>query len=319
MQRERIIDTTRSHADQLPRFDVQSLSLFLLLGTLAGASPSVLGCGGGSGKGGDSSAGGRGGSAGAGTGGALATGTGGSAAGGSGGLAATGGTTTAGTGGAGGSSKDAAVDGSADAGAIRGNCPQPAAAPCGGDLVGTWTLEVDACAFQSSSYCPGLTFAVAPTSSYGVVYTFNANGTLSGSIAGRFIATISYPPECLYSDAGAAQSCIDLSNSLQPIVQQLGDAGTNNILTASFNCSPGSRGTCLCDEDVAYTPRVVTGSYTTDATTITIKDLSGPGLPDAGALDGGATSSSGYCVSGNTLTLWSDSASGTARPTVLSR
>ena len=28
MQRERIIETIRSHADELPRFDVQSLSLF---------------------------------------------------------------------------------------------------------------------------------------------------------------------------------------------------------------------------------------------------------------------------------------------------
>jgi len=85
-------------------------------------------------------------------------------------------------------------------------------------------------------------------------------------------------PHLRRPQSGPRSTCIDLSNCLQPIVQQLGDAGTNNILTASFNCSPGSRGTCLCDENVAYTPRAVTGSYTTDATTITIKDLSGPGL-----------------------------------------
>ena len=284
----------------------------LLLVTLVGASLPALGCGGGSGKRVDTSAGGQSDSAESGTGGALATGTGGSVTKGTGGSSASGsgGALTKGTGGVGGSS---------DAGAVRGNCPQPAAAPCGGNLVGTWTIKFDECIIQSSAYCPGLTYSIAPTSSYGIEYTFNANGTLSTSIGGGFIGAIRYPPECLYSDTGAAQSCTDLSNSLQSIAKQLGDAGTDNIMTASYSCSSDSSGTCVCNESGVYTPRIVTGTYTTSASTITITSLSGPGIPDVGPLDGGATSPSDYCVSGNTLTLWSSSSSGTTNPTVLTK
>ena len=290
-----------------------------LLVTLVGASLPLLGCGGGSGQRVDSSAGGQS-AAGGGTGGALATGAGGALTTGTGG-SATKGTGGSSAGGAGGALTNGTggVGGNADAGAVRGNCPQTAAAPCGGNLVGTWTLKIDECIFPSSSYCPGLTYSVAPTSSYGAVYTFNPNGTLSASIAGNFIATIRYPPECLSSDAGAAQSCTDLSNSLQSIAGQLGDAGTDNIMTASYSCSADSSGTCVCNEQVAYTPRILTGTYTTSGTTITISALSGPGIPDAGPLDGGANSLSDYCVSGNTLTLWSSSSSGTTNPTVLTK
>jgi hypothetical protein len=283
----------------------------LLLVTLVGASLPVLGCGGGSGRQVDASAGGQSDSAGSGAGGALAgiggsgtKGTGGSGASGSGGALAHG------TGG---------VGGAADAGTVRGNCPQAAATPCGGNLVGTWTLKLDECALPSSSYCPGVTYSVAPTSSYGVVYTFSANGTISASIAGSFIATIHYPAECLYSDAGAVQSCTDLSNTLQSIAQKLGDAGTDNIMTASYSCSADPSGTCMCNEAVAYTPRILTGTYSTSGTTITVTALSGPGIPDAGPLDGGATSPSEYCVSGNTLTLWSSGSSSTTNPTVLTK
>ncbi|HEY5247481.1 MAG TPA: hypothetical protein VIJ15_03390 [Dermatophilaceae bacterium] len=302
---------------------------------LLGAFLSVLGCGGGSGQRVDSSAGGQS-AAGGGTGGALATGAGGALSTGTGGAlttgtggalaTGTGGSVTKGTGGSSAGGAGGALTngtggsgGNADAGAVHGNCPQTAAAPCGGNLVGTWTLKVDECIFPSSSYCPGLTYSVAPTSSYGAVYTFNANGTLSTSIAGNFIATIRYPPECLSSDAGAAQSCTDLSNSLQSIAGQLGDAGTDNIMTASYSCSADSSGTCVCNEQVAYTPRILTGTYTTSGTTITVSSLSGPGIPDAGSLDGSAASPSDYCVSGNTLTLWSTSSSGTTSPTVLTK
>jgi len=306
----------------------------LLFVTLVGASLPVLGCGGGSGKRVDSSAGGPSDSAGSGTGGTPATGTGGSLATGTGGSLATGtgGSLATGTGGSvtgtGGSSTSGSggamtkgtggAGGSADAGAVRGNCPQAAAAPCGGNLVGTWTLKVDECAVSSSSFCPGLTYLVSPTSSYDVVYTFNASGILSASIAGTFIATISYPPECLQSDAGAAQSCTDLSNSLQSTGRQLGDAGTDNIMTASFSCLADSSGTCVCNEEVAYTPKILTGMYTTSGTTITTT-LSDPGMSDAGPHDAGATSPSDYCVSGNTLTLWSNNSSGTATPSVLTK
>lgn len=308
----------------------------LLLVTLVGVSLPVLGCGGGSGKRVDSSAGGQSDSTGSGTGGALATGTGGALATGTGGALATGtggvlatgtgGSVTTGSGGSSTSGSGGALThgtggagGGADAGVVRGNCPQSASAPCGGNLVGTWTLKFDDCIIPSSSYCPGLTYSVAPTSSYGVVYTFSANGMLSASIEGTFIATLRYPPECLYSDAGAAQSCTDLSNTLQSLAQQLGDAGTDNIMTASYRCSADSVGTCVCNEEVAYTPRILTGTYTTSGTTITATSLSGPGMSDAGPLDGGAATPSGYCVSGNTLTLWSNSSSGNTTPSVLSK
>ena len=148
---------------------------------------------------------------------------------------------------------------------------------------------------------------------------FHRNGTLSASIAGSFIATISYPPECLYSDASATQACSDLSNTLQTVAQEISDAGTDNIMSASYSYSEALDGKCVCNENVAYVPRTVTGVYTTSGTQLTIVSLSGPGLPDAGPLDGGANSPSGYCVSGNTLTLWDSSSSSTSKPTLLTK
>jgi hypothetical protein len=301
--------------------------------TLLGASWAVFGCGGGSAKHVDASVGGLGGTAGSGSGG-VSTGTGGSPSSGVGGsavkglggsttngkggamTAGTGGTPSTGAGGPGTSVSDASVG---DVPVARGTCPQVASAPCGGNVVGTWTLKVDECLFSSPTYCPGLTFSVAPTSNYSVTYSFKADNTLSASISGNFIATIRYPPECLYSDAGATQSCLELSNTLQSVAQQISDAGTDNIMSASYACSADSDGTCACNENVVYTPRTLTGSYTTSGTKLTTLSLGGTGLTDGGPLDGGADGPTDYCVSGNTLTIWPSSSSSNSKITVLTR
>ena len=262
---------------------------FLLVTLISGALV-VLGCGGGSAKHDGAPAAGTGGSQASGTGGALGSGTGGSTASGS----------------------DAAVD--------AGSCPSASTfTPCGGNVTGTWHLKFDECAFSSSSSSCGMSISISPASTYGVAYTFNANGTLSASIGGNYIGTIRYPPACLGSDAGAVQACADLSNSLQNVAQQAGDAGTDNITSMTFNCATDVSGTCICNENVAYSSRVITGTYTTSGTKITITALTGTGLPDAGVGDAGANQSTDYCVSGNTLTLAPDSSSSSDKPVVLTK
>jgi hypothetical protein len=263
----------------------------------------ALGCGDGSAKHVDSSAGGSGGTAGSGSGGALANATGGSSA-------------TSGN--AGGSGSDASVSGIADASAVDGTCPKVANAPCGGDVIGTWTLKFDECVFPSGSpsYCPGLTFSIDPASNYGATYTFNANTAFSASIGGKVASTTRYPPSCLNGDAGAAEACAQLSTLLQTTAPKLGDAGTDNISSASYSCSSDPGGTCVCDSRITYISRTVAGNYTTSGTKLTITALGGN---DAGVLEQGADGPTDYCVSGNTLTLWPTDPSSTSKPAVLTR
>ena len=232
-----------------------------------------------------------------------------------------GGVLTGGTGGQGGSGtqgRDASVGSTKDA---LTTCPQAAPAPCGGSVVGTWTVRFDECVFPSSSYCPGLTLSVSPTSTFGVVYTFNAGGTANATISGSLIATMRYPPECLYSDAGAVRACQDWSNAGEAALQQQADAGTNNfgssVVSGSYSCAADSSGICVCDEKVTYAVKTMTGTYSTSGTKLIPLGLSG--LGDAGPSDAGSDGPTDYCVSGNTLTLWPPASSSSSKPTVLTR
>jgi hypothetical protein len=224
-----------------------------------------------------------------------------------------------GNGGAAGSSgDDASVGAGTDASAVSGKCPQVAPAPCGGNVVGTWTLKFDECAFPaaSSAYCPGLTFSIDPSSNYAAIYTFNADNTLSATTAGSVVSTTNYPPSCLSGDAGAAESCAQLSKFLQDTAPQVGDAGTNNISSSTFSCSSDPTGTCVCDSKVTYTSRAVSGHYTTSGTKIVI---TAPRMSDAGVIEQSTDSPTDYCVSGNTLTIWPTTPSSNSKPAVLTR
>lgn len=192
-----------------------------------------------------------------------------------------------------------------------GSCPS-SFTPCGGNVVGTWHLKSECMAMSSSSSsaCAGESFSFAPGSTYGITYTFGANGTLSASVSGNMTATLRYPAACLHSDAGAAQACSDLNKILQSSSQQVGDAGTNNIKSLSISCSADSSGTCVCNENIGYSPYSITGSYTTSGTKITITALSVSGMPDGGVGDAGTSSAEDYCVSGSTLMIHSTSSSG---------
>jgi hypothetical protein len=188
-------------------------------------------------------------------------------------------------------------------GSLGGSCP--GFTPCGGNIVGTWRLKSmcvkdtptdAACTVQSSGMIAG--------AGYSVAYTFNANGTFTGTVSGSMIQTVDYPgAACSPTDASPSQYCSDIQQSMQSALAGLTDAGTFPVKSLSFTCTPSGSDVCKCNESLTYTPYTLEGTYTTSGDFITITMTGSSILPDAGIGDGGTGSPTAYCVSGNILTL----------------
>jgi hypothetical protein len=196
--------------------------------------------------------------------------------------------------------------GSANPGAsVGGSCP--ALTPCGGNIVGTWRLKsvcikraptdaAIACSMQSTGSSMG--------AGYKATYTFNANGTFTGSFSGSTTQTLNYPGvACSRSDASAGQYCADIQQSIQSAYAAAADAGTVSPITSfSLTCTALGSEVCKCDESLTYDPYTIDGTYTTSGDILTVTMTGVSLLGDAGIGDGGTGSSLAYCVSGNTLT-----------------
>ncbi|HEX2674827.1 MAG TPA: hypothetical protein VHM25_28320, partial [Polyangiaceae bacterium] len=75
--------------------------------------------------------------------------------------------------------------------------------PCGGDLVGEWTLKELCFDIATPSalvaLCPDATFDVSPATATGTI-SFKADGTMSSSAAVSFQEFIRFPTSCLSND-----------------------------------------------------------------------------------------------------------------------
>jgi len=257
----------------------------------------MVGCGGGGGanrtvaSGGSTAAGDGGSGAGSGVGG-IAGG-----AVGSGGADASSGT--------GGSSKTDAGATGTDAGQINA-CAD--FTPCGGNIVGTWRLSSECLRSVDSSYCQGFAFSMDMSGSL-LTYTFAANGTFAVSFSGSIEEIVRYPIACLYSDAGAAQTCSDLEQGVRQSMQAGADAGTLTVNLTSFTCALDTDQTCVCDEKVTPSTISVAGTYTMSSGQLTMTALSESPMPDGGIGDAGTAAPMDYCVAGNTLRLRSTNSS----------
>jgi hypothetical protein len=213
-----------------------------------------------------------------------------------------------------------------DASVTNGACPTLSPA-CGGNLLGTWHMRFDNCLFGTINSCAGTSYSIPPESTWGLTYTFGADGTFSAMVSGDFIDTVRYPPACLYSDAGAVQACADFNRTLKASYSAIGDAGVTSfgttIKTFNVDCSSDTDGTCVCVQHVAYSTYGVTGTYTTSGTKLTLIASGWTGLADSGPPDAGVNGPIDYCVSGNALSLLSDVVSDPSsshdKPTVLTR
>lgn len=199
-------------------------------------------------------------------------------------------TTGTGNGGSGG------MGGMTGSGGVNGNCSFTA---CGGNIVGTWTIQ-SLCAPSSFASCPEP--LIVDRSGAAAIYTFGSNGVFTYSASGTVLETISYTKDCLTSspDAGLSDLCAALQSEVQSSIAKA-DGGSLSGLTG-FTCALQSD-RCVCTETFANLMQNETGTYTTSGNQVTVTITSGA------STDGGIPTSD-YCVSGNTLKLRSTGTSG---------
>jgi len=194
-----------------------------------------------------------------------------SGCGGGSGLVADGGGSGAGGSGAGGS-------GAGGSGGTCSNTP-----PCGGAIVGKWSVtsscvSADATSMVSMS-CPAETVsasgvAIKGTVTYNADLTYSTNTTMSGNVV------FNLPASCLSHDGGAV-SCDELTQILE---------GATMMMYQSITCVGAGSG-CRCTFVLVDQASTETGTYSTTPA----------GLLTETAM-GGTPNESDYCVKGTTLT-----------------
>jgi hypothetical protein len=146
--------------------------------------------------------------------------------------------------------------------------------PCGGDVVGTWRIS-QSCVIATGDLttCAGATVELDLV--IGGTVTYNADRTYSSMpTGGAGTYHEHFPPGCM----PYGMTCDQLE-------QTLGDGGA----TTTATCSTDSTGACNC---VGQEPEMATnqaGTYVTSGSTLTT------------TTQDGTSSSSNYCVRGNTL------------------
>jgi hypothetical protein len=163
--------------------------------------------------------------------------------------------------------------------------------PCGGDVVGSYTITagcINNAALNmqlgsTSTSCPGLSVSVSGTNVTGSG-SFNADMTYTVTETVKLSAVETIPTSCL-SQSGVTLTCAQLDQALQ---QEIASGSTT---ISSGHCSGTS--SCTCSFTIPAQTTTETGTYTTSGTTITMTPSTG------------TTSSDSYCVQGNELHVMS--------------
>jgi len=168
-----------------------------------------------------------------------------------------------------------------------GSCPGPQT--CGGNIVGTWNVK-SSCAsadptFAMTMDCPSATGDVSKLMLTGSV-TFTADGVETSTTAVTGSMSVTLPTSCLTTPQGTVVSCDVLS---QAEAANLDTSGP----FASISCKAGGGG-CICTLIAKGTTTTTTGPYTTKDGTLSDTDSDG------------APSTSSYCVTGDSLSLYND-------------
>jgi hypothetical protein len=159
---------------------------------------------------------------------------------------------------------------------------------CGGDVVGTWTLD-SFCdtekTIPNTSDCPGAVLAITSSAATGKV-TFNADGTDATDVQITIGESGKFPAACY-----TAQDC----SNAQTAVNSTGD-GQTTTGTCSYSATSG----CSCSVKIVSDSNT-TGTYQISKSNITLLTDGDTGTPDADT----------FCVSGNTLSVRSTNTDGT--------
>jgi hypothetical protein len=151
-------------------------------------------------------------------------------------------------------------------------------APCGGSLVGTWTVSSSCDSptnFTGGAACPAATIDESQVKVTGLL-TFGADMTFATSIAQSGTLRFSVPVDCVASIG--AGSCDELASLISP-----------GPPDATTTCTT-TNATCVCA--LVYAGSLATnsnGTYTTAGSVLTTTD------------DAGYTADSSYCVQGNAI------------------
>ena len=150
--------------------------------------------------------------------------------------------------------------------------------PCGGSVVGTWTI-VNTCVSQSGftppAACPQV--SISETVNEMGTITFNADNTYSEAVSVNATLNEIIPASCL-----SGLTCSQLNDTIGAATMT--DGGT----TTSATCS-GSASACDCRITISGSNISATGSYVASGNMLTVTP------------SGGNASTDGYCVQGTML------------------
>jgi len=174
-----------------------------------------------------------------------------------------------------------ACDGSSTKKPFSESCP--VFSPCGGNLVGSWTIKSMCTDFSkdTSLSCEGLTVSSSLQPSGTLTFASDGSYVSQGSVSGSMSTT--YPASCM-TNLGVSCSSLNSAN--------------NPAKGFSISCGDSTTGDCVCNETLVNKPTSEQGTYA----------VSGPAL--SLVVNGKAQDPSQYCVAGDTLTLQSLASSG---------
>jgi len=178
------------------------------------------------------------------------------------------------------------------AGAADNGSACPTVTPCGGDLVGDWTIK-ETCLSGATkaleAICPGASFTVLQPTATGTA-SFRADNTLVSSAIVSFVETIHFPASC-YTET----DCTIYAAALSAAPTVTNAQCTYDVVTG-----------CSCSANSTQAP-MGSGTYQVQGTNVTITDASGKVGVDS------------FCVSGNTLSLQGVDASGISTTMILTK
>ena len=163
-------------------------------------------------------------------------------------------------------------------------------APCGGDIVGDWTITESCLTFPMESPIADCPSATVNTSGFDVTGNISYRSDLSYSgtltIGGSFALTL--PPSCL-TVQGITLTCGQVDQAVKQAMIDMPDPTIQSV-----SCT-GS-GSCVCTFQLTPMPGTTAGTYTTSGTQL-IED---------------GTSTSNYCAKGSELHVMSTGAAAMA-------
>jgi hypothetical protein len=171
-----------------------------------------------------------------------------------------------------------------------GNCPRTM--PCGGQIQGTWDIT-SSCAtgapVMTGTGCPGETVALTSLNDTGSL-TFNPNGTYMATLNTSGQEAVTIPVSCLSAGGTTTPTCDQFAMALTGALARA-DGGAVSGSTSATCTTSGAN--CNCNLTFSLPGLIAMGTYVASGTGVTVTP------------NGGAPTTDGYCVQGNTLTLFS--------------